>query len=230
MILAFEKSRFVALALPWRTCASLRPNHRSPDCLFKIILWKHPNSNVWDLVLCNKLFLILWQYPCQIVSMPLATRNLVLQHYHCSKITLALYSWDVIILIHYFGCLGVNLPFGESRFAISSLQCRHMSVSAYQITDNLTVNFMACLIWEQKGHHISALLGLRDCNHWLLDSLLKNIAWLTTNKTPKPSHGWRYHLGLFIYIYIEREVCFFVSYPRGMAFSDGLFKERFCGP
>ena len=45
----------------------------------------------------DKLFLILWQYPYQIVSMPLATRNHVSQHYHCSKITLALYSRDVII-------------------------------------------------------------------------------------------------------------------------------------
>ena len=117
----FEKSRFAALALPWRTCASLRPNHRSLDCLFKIIVWKHPNSHVWDLVTCNKLFLILWQYPYQIVSMPFATRNHVSQYYHCSKITLALYSWDVIILIHYSGCRCVNLPFGESRFAVSPL-------------------------------------------------------------------------------------------------------------
>ena len=112
---------FAALALPWRTCASLRPNHRSLDCLFKIIVWKHPNSHVWDFVICNKLFLILWQYPYQMVSMPFATRNHVSQHYHCSKTTLALYSWDVIILIHYFGCRGVNLPFGESCFAVSPL-------------------------------------------------------------------------------------------------------------
>ena len=116
-----EKSRFAALALPWRTCASLCPSHRSLDCLFKIMVWKHPNFRVLDLVICNKLFLILLQYPYQIVSMPFATRNHVSQHYHCSKITLVLYSWDVIISIHYFGCRGVNLPLGESRFAVSPL-------------------------------------------------------------------------------------------------------------
>ena len=81
---------------------------------------KSSSSHVWDLVICNKLFLILWQYPYQIVNMPFATRNHVLQHYHCSKIALALYSWDVINLIHYFGCRGVNLPFGESRIKKSS--------------------------------------------------------------------------------------------------------------
>ena len=81
-----------------------------------------------------------------------------------------------------------------------------MSVSAYQITDNSTVYCTACLIKEQKEHHISALLGLRDWNHWLIDSLLKIIAWLTTKKSPKPSHDWRNHLGLFFFIYIYQEI------------------------
>ena len=206
------------------TCASLRPNHRSLDCSFKIILWKHPNSHVRYLVIvinyswsyenihtklwvcrlrleitfCSIIIAVKshlrrggsnhWPLDCFLTACPgwqqrkhpnsptvnviicnnffcfyetIRTENSVCRlrfkklrfaalslpwsnrsgmassnHYKfdCSFHNLlgqitketnsnskSLYSWDVIILIHHFGCRGVNLPFGESRFVVSSL-------------------------------------------------------------------------------------------------------------
>ena len=64
------------------------------------------------------------------------------------KITLALYSWNVIILIHYFGCRGVNLPFGESiaLCGIVIIVSSHDRKRIPNITDNSTVYYMACLV------------------------------------------------------------------------------------
>ena len=106
----------------------------------------------------------------------------------------ALYSWDFNTLFRRIALCGIVI-------IVSSHER-----NAYQITEKSTVYYTACLIEEQKEHHISALLGLRDWNHWLLDSVSKIIACLTTKKTTKPSHGRRSQVGLFFYINIYQDI------------------------
>ena len=110
----------------------------------------------------------------------------------------------------------MSLPLGKSHFATLSLQWRHTSVMAPEITVRLTICSTACHDWEQKKYPSTSIGDVIICNteiafcsivitgssherhgvpnHSPLDNLLNGMSWLRAKETFTPFNWERNHL------------------------------------
>ena len=150
-------------------------NYRLIYCLFNIP-WlttkKHPNSLIRNVIICDKPFLTLWDYPCRCVSLPFEKRRFA---------ALSLQWRDT-------GIIGPEITV---RWTVCSTAC-HDWEHKKRYPNTLVVDEVICntyiafwiIVITHERHEVS--------NPQPLDCLLNGISWLTAKEISTLSH-WRHN-------------------------------------